>query len=113
MIEQSSGIIVQDPTELSPRVSGFHKQHYSTISKVRIGADCAQGEGFIALAEVQTPHSAVRLAAPKNEQEYARELYAALRKADSLGLTAVSILPPQGEGLALAIRDRISRAAAE
>jgi L-threonylcarbamoyladenylate synthase len=113
MIEQSSGIIVQDPTQLSPRVSGSHKQHYSPKAKVTVGADCAQGEGFIALAHVATPNGAVRLAAPKNEQEYARELYAALRKADSLGLAAVSILPPQGEGLALAIRDRISRAAAK
>lgn len=113
MIERSSGIIVQDPTELSPKVSGSHKQHYSPKAKVVVSSSCAKDNGFIALAEIQTPDGAVRLAAPKDLGEYARELYAALRRADSLGLASVSILPPEGEGLAVAIRDRITRAAAK
>lgn len=112
MVEESTGIVVQDPTGLSPKVSGSHKQHYSPKAKVSLGASCQSGDGFIALAELETPQGAVRLSAPQDQEEYARELYAALRRADSLGLTSVSVVPPEGDGLAVAIRDRISRAAA-
>lgn len=113
LIERSTGIVVEDPTEQSPKVSGSHKQHYSPKAKVKLGSDCHSGDGFVALAEFETPPGAVRLAAPKDQEEYARELYAALRRADALGLTSVSVLPPEGDGLAVAIRDRISRAAAK
>jgi len=42
--------------------------------------------------------------------EFARDLYSALRKADELGLTEVVVEQPQGGGLAIAIRDRLERA---
>lgn len=53
----------------------------------------------------------IPLARPANPDEYAHELYAALRSADDLGLShVVAVLPPPG-GLADAIRDRLLRAA--
>ena len=68
------------------------------------------GEGFIALAEIQTPESVIRLASPKNIEEFARLIYSALREADAKGLNSVVVAEPTGDGLALAIRDRLMRA---
>jgi L-threonylcarbamoyladenylate synthase len=68
-------------------------------------------QGLLALAETPTPEGVVRLAAPKDEADFARCLYAALHKADALRLTRVVVLVPPAEGIGLAIRDRVSRAA--
>jgi L-threonylcarbamoyladenylate synthase len=62
------------------------------------------------MSEVETPPGAIRLAAPHSIEEYARCLYSALREGDSQGLKVIHILPPEGDGLAVAIRDRINRA---
>lgn len=110
MIEASTGIVIAEPTGEIAKVSGSHSQHYSPKAKVKISNTAANGEGFIGLAEIQTPAGAIRLAAPQTIEEYARELYAALRAADDKKLNSVAIVPPQGDGLAVAIRDRIQRA---
>jgi L-threonylcarbamoyladenylate synthase len=69
--------------------------------------------GLIAPAAVPTPRGWTRLAAPETDEAYARDLYAALRRADELGLaTLVAVLPdPSGGPLAHAVRDRLMRAA--
>lgn len=113
MIEASTGIIVVEPDNPKLRVSGSHKQHYSPKAKVKIGSAAATGEGLIASSDVPTPAGAIRLAAPKSVEEYARVLYSALREADARALSTVNVVPPTGEGLAVAIRDRITRAAAQ
>ena len=70
------------------------------------------GQGFIASSRLVTPIGVTRLAAPKNADEFARDLYTALRKADELGLQEVVVEQPQGGGIAIAIRDRLARATA-
>jgi L-threonylcarbamoyladenylate synthase len=65
------------------------------------------------MSEVETPPGAIRLAAPHSIEEYARRLYSSLRDGDSQGLKIIHILPPEGDGLAVAIRDRINRAASQ
>jgi L-threonylcarbamoyladenylate synthase len=45
-------------------------------------------------------------------EQYARELYLALRTADQQGLKKVAVLLPEGFGLATAIRDRLTKASA-
>jgi L-threonylcarbamoyladenylate synthase len=52
----------------------------------------------------------IRLAAPNSVEDFARLLYAALREADAQGLKSVVVAEPVGDGLALAIRDRLMRA---
>jgi L-threonylcarbamoyladenylate synthase len=52
-----------------------------------------------------------RLVAPGNVDEYAQDLYAALRRADQLGLVAVVAVLPPAEGIGVAVRDRLQRAA--
>ena len=69
------------------------------------------GQGFIAMSDVVTPDSVVRLAAPESHDEFARALYSALRAADEQGLKVVVVHQPQGDGIAIAIRDRLIRAA--
>ena len=64
------------------------------------------------MAEVETPEGVIRLASPSTIEQYARELYSALRAADSEGLTHVVAISPVGDGLAAAIRDRLKRSAA-
>ncbi len=112
MVEQSTGIIVVEPDDKKARVSGSHKQHYSPQAKVVIDGEAKPGEALIAMSDVATPVDVVRLAAPKNLEEYARVLYSALREADKQGIATVNIVMPEGNGLAVAIRDRITRAAA-
>jgi L-threonylcarbamoyladenylate synthase len=51
------------------------------------------------------------LAAPTTHEEFARVLYSALRTADEQGLETVVVAQPTGDGIAVAIRDRLKRAA--
>lgn len=112
MIEESTGIILAEVSETKIRTSGSDKQHYAPRAKVIIGGEIQSGEGLIAMSEIATPEGVIRLAEPKSIEEYARVLYSALRMSDSQNLEKVRIIPPRGEGLAVAIRDRINRAAA-
>ena len=94
------------------RVSGSLTRHYSPRAKVATDREAESGEGFIALSDIPTPKGAIRLSAPDSIEDYARSLYSALRKGDSVGLGVIVVIPPRGEGLAAAIRDRIIRASA-
>ncbi len=53
----------------------------------------------------------MRLAAPKTQDEFAQVSYSALRAANEQGLETVVVAQPQGSGIAVAIRDRLKRAA--
>jgi L-threonylcarbamoyladenylate synthase len=94
------------------RVSGSLTRHYSPRAKVVIDRTADTGEGLIASSEVATPEGAIRLSSPESVEDYARSLYSSLRKGDSQGLSVIVVIPPSGDGLAAAIRDRIMRASA-
>jgi L-threonylcarbamoyladenylate synthase len=111
MIEQVTGLPLSAETDPTIRVSGSLKSHYAPNASVVLDTEAKAGEGLIALAGVATPIGVTRLAAPKNLEEYAHQLYAALRKADELGLSRIAAIQPEGDGLAIAIRDRLQRAA--
>jgi L-threonylcarbamoyladenylate synthase len=113
MVEESTGLkptLVGSTDTEQIRVSGSLEKHYSPAAKVIIDQTPVSGQGLIALSRRVTPIGVTRLAAPKNIDEFARDLYSALRKADELGLTEVVVEQPQGDGLAIAIRDRLMRA---
>ncbi len=93
------------------RVSGSLESHYAPVATVVLDQSPLAGQGFIAVADVATPDGVVRLAAPRTHDEFARVLYAALRAADEQGLKTVVVAQPQGAGIAVAIRDRLMRAA--
>jgi L-threonylcarbamoyladenylate synthase len=93
------------------RVSGSLENHYAPAAKVLLCEIPTDGQGFIALASIQTPPGVIRLASPRDDEEFAQILYAALRQADIEGLAEVVVTQPIGTGIALAIRDRLARAA--
>jgi len=109
MVEESTGLKVST-IETDIRVSGSLENHYSPQASVFLNRTPNSGEGFIALAEIQTPKNVIRLASPGNVEEFARVMYSALRDADAKGLNSVVVAEPAGDGLALAIRDRLMRA---
>jgi L-threonylcarbamoyladenylate synthase len=93
------------------RVSGSLENHYAPKAKVFLDQQPITGSGFIALESINTPDGVIRLAAPKSVEEFARVLYSALRAGDHEKLDAVYIAQPTGDGLSIAIRDRLSRSA--
>jgi L-threonylcarbamoyladenylate synthase len=93
------------------RVSGSLEAHYAPAATVVLDQSPVAGQGFIAMADVVAGEGVVRLAAPKTHEEFARVLYSALRAADEQGLETVVVAQPAGDGIAIAIRDRLKRAA--
>ena len=112
MILASTGFTHIEQIEKSEiRVSGSLDSHYAPVATVVLDQYPVAGQGFIAMSDVATPDGVVRLAAPKTHDEFARVLYTALRAADEQGLMAVVVQQPAGDGIAIAIRDRLKRAA--
>ncbi len=112
MIAESTGLEVVGVVEESAiRVSGSLEAHYAPAAKVLLDQSPFAGQGFIAMADVVATEGVVRLAAPKSHEEFARVLYSALRAADEQGLATVVVAQPAGDGIAVAIRDRLKRAA--
>jgi L-threonylcarbamoyladenylate synthase len=112
MIEESTGLVVvgtvEEPTI---RVSGSLDSHYAPVATVVLDQSPVLGQGFIAMADVVAAEGVMRLAAPRTHEEFAQVLYAALRAADEQGLSTVVVQQPVGDGIAIAIRDRLKRAA--
>jgi L-threonylcarbamoyladenylate synthase len=111
MIEEVTGLnalSVDGGDEI--RVSGSLENHYSPAAAVILDATPVAGQGYIALSHFETPEGAIRLAAPNNTNEFAQCLYESLRKADKAGLLVVMVEQPQGDGIAIAIRDRLEKA---
>jgi L-threonylcarbamoyladenylate synthase len=112
MIAESTGLEVVGVVEDSAiRVSGSLEAHYAPAAKVLLCETPTAGQGFIAHANIQTPEGVIRLASPGSDEEFARILYSALRAADEQGLAEVVVMQPIGIGIAVAIRDRLKRAA--
>ena len=110
-VKATAGGLSGEKNDAKIRVSGSLESHYSPAAKVLLDIEAKPGQGLIALDEIETPMGVIRLASPKNIDEYARDLYKALRSADRENLEFVVVLQPQGNGLAEAIRDRLKRAA--
>jgi L-threonylcarbamoyladenylate synthase len=111
MIEEITGLKVSlkaDESEI--RASGLLDYHYAPKAKVFLGLATQPGDGFIALDQIPTPIGSIRLASPASIDEYARDLYGALRMGDQLGLNKIYVVEPEGPGLAIAIRDRLGKA---
>ena len=109
MIEEVTGLKVTD-AQSEIRVSGSLENHYAPEATVALDVIPQSGDGYIAMSETKTPSGVIRLAAPETIEEYARILYAALREGDSQKLSRICIDQPQGDGLAIAICDRLQRA---
>jgi L-threonylcarbamoyladenylate synthase len=92
------------------KISGSFDVHYSPDAHVLLNGITRPGDGFIALEEIPTPTGAIRLASPRDNFEYAKILYSALRLADSKGIKTVSVVPPVQQGIGRAISNRLVKA---
>ena len=125
MIEESTGLEIYEGSRFvtdsldgitingqpAIRVSGSLENHYAPAAKVFLCETPTAGQGFIAHANIETPPGVIRLASPHDDEEFARILYSALRAADAQGISEVVVSQPIGTGIAVAIRDRLARAA--
>ena len=109
MIERSTGLSITTVGH-EIRVSGALDNHYAPKAKVLLDIEPQPGDGYIALSKHETPTGVIRLSAPKTIDEFAKELYSALRLADQKSISRVVVRQPDGDGIALAIRDRLLKA---
>jgi len=93
------------------RAPGLLESHYSPKAKVYLSGTPSAGDGFIALINFPTPPGVIRLTSPATNEEYARTLYQGLRLADSKKLSKVYVIEPEGNDIAVAVCDRLQKAA--
>ena len=93
------------------KAAGLFESHYAPNAKVFLTGSPTLGDGFIALDSFITPAGTIRIASPKTNEEYAQVLYEAFRLADYKGLKNIFVIPPVGHGIAIAINDRLVKAA--
>lgn len=109
MIEKVTGLEIADRDDVI-RVSGSLENHYAPSAQILLDGHPRPGDGYIALKSYPTPEGAIRLAAPSDNEDFARQLYAALREADAQEIELVVVVQPEGVDIAIAIRDRLKRA---
>jgi L-threonylcarbamoyladenylate synthase len=125
--EQLRAITGEDlPVGGTTPAPGTLPSHYSPAARVEVVASAALRERVTALLGedqqvgvitgttegLADRAGVVTLATPRDAEAYARELYAALRRADVLGLDVVLAVPPEARGIGVAVIDRLGRAAA-
>jgi L-threonylcarbamoyladenylate synthase len=92
------------------KAPGLLDSHYSPTAQILLNEGSQNVDGFLALSNIQTPAGAIRLASPNSIEQFARVLYESFRLADQLKLKLIRVVVPEGEGLAVAIRDRTIKA---
>jgi L-threonylcarbamoyladenylate synthase len=111
MINKISKVIsIQSSNNPDLKVSGSFGSHYAPKTRVFLSLVPQTGDGMIADSKMETPHGVIRLSSPDTVDDYARDLYASFRLGDKLKVKRIIAFPPKGNGLAMAIRDRIERA---
>ena len=114
MVEEITGVkVLKNQSTNNIKASGLLKSHYSPIGRVHLSGTPKRGDGFLALASIITPPGAIRIGSPRTNIEFAKLLYAALRFADSQNLKDIYVVSPVGEDIAVAINDRLTKAAYE
>ncbi len=99
------------PSSNRIRTSGTLKSHYSPKVKVVLNCMPEPGDGFVALNNIATPAGVIRLIAPKNTREFARNLYLAFRDGDEQNVRRIVVMVPKFGGFQEAIKDRVIKAA--
>jgi L-threonylcarbamoyladenylate synthase len=114
MIEQTLNIVIPEFSEFRniQKISapGLKESHYSPKARIYLSGEPSEGDGYIALAQFHTPKGVVRLASPRDNLEFARELYKAFRLADKINIKNVYVIPAIGNDIAVGINDRLYRA---
>ena len=113
--EDIESIIQLSQSESDVRAPGTLASHYAPNKQLQLVTPSELRErtpgALIAMIDVETPIGFIRIATPKDVNEYAQILYAAIRDADKSSEGVIYAVPPTGGGIAAAIRDRLNRAA--
>jgi L-threonylcarbamoyladenylate synthase len=112
-LTQCLNLTLKPGIESTTKHSGNFQSHYAPKAGIIINQSPRAGDGLIALSEIETPDGVIRLCSPKNNDEYAHQLYSALRKADNLKIVNISVFLPDRAGIGNSIIDRINKAAAK
>jgi L-threonylcarbamoyladenylate synthase len=99
--------------KIETRFSGSATSHYTPKTPVYINQQAQEGDGLIALANINTPDGVTRLCSPSSYQEFATQLYMSFRKADRLNLRSIIVIIQDDNEIAFAIKDRVNRALSE
>jgi L-threonylcarbamoyladenylate synthase len=111
MIKEIAGSVQIKNSKINGvRTSGLLESHYSPKARVILNKQPFPGDGLIALSDIETPDGVIRLMSPKNETEYAQNLYSALRFGDLIRLKSIFVYLPKPGGLSDAIIDRLTKA---
>ncbi|ORE91225.1 Sua5/YciO/YrdC/YwlC family protein [Stappia sp. 22II-S9-Z10] len=100
------------------RSPGLLASHYAPDAKVRLdvgAADVGADEAWLAFGaetSAAAPERTFHLSLNCDLDEAARGLYEGLRRLDATGAASIAVSPIPAEGIGLAIRDRLMRAAA-
>lgn len=108
-IERATGV---RPGELTggSRAPGMLASHYAPRARVVLADDLASAESTRRSLEANGER--VEILVHEALADYARNLYADLRRADDAGADAIVAVVPRGGGIAPAIADRLRKAAA-
>lgn len=93
------------------RAPGMLASHYRPNCTMHLATSTLEAEN-LATSLRRARHSVVIIDRVHNITEYARHLYSDMRAAEASGADDIIAVLPSGPGLAEAIRDRLSRAAA-
>ena len=100
------------PTKGAIAAPGMMESHYAPRARIILDASAPpEGAAYLAFG-APAPPGGLTLSASGDLTEAAANLYAHLRALDATGADAIAVAPIPGSGLAEAIRDRLSRAAA-
>jgi L-threonylcarbamoyladenylate synthase len=110
-LENELGIELSVEQQSGVKFSGSFEKHYAPKCRVLVGDTVIEGAGFLASLGVETPAGMYRMAEPSSVLEFASVLYSTFRKADQRGMKELVVLPPSGDGLAVAINERLDKAA--
>ncbi len=123
-LESVLGQPVGRASQASPRASGTLEAHYAPskplllVEPARLKATIAEQSraGVVAVLSPQSPFTDVVVAiwrqAPASSEDYAHDLYAALRELDASACTTIIVEAPPESGQWMAVRDRLQRSAA-
>ena len=98
---------IQTFGQTETKTSGTHKAHYAPSTSLLLSDDIESDRILY-----QDLGLSVAILAPQNNEDYAKTLYAELRRLDTLGVDILIAAKPILEGIGLAVLDRLSRASA-
>ena len=92
-------VLITEPPALVDTIAGIPDDGHPLVLIAPPGTDAAGTDATLTPADT-------------GPEEFARDLYRLLREADAAGAATIIVVPPEGGGIAFAVRDRLQRAAA-